>query len=122
MITKTSFRLLYLCIPIAVLFFATMNAENAYPQGVFANESLSSLGAGLLLPPTRTPTPPPTPTPTPSPTPSTVTIEGHIYYEAYNEELATPVTNPPGASTDTSFGRFWHLSWRDLGGGRLFHL
>jgi len=93
MTAKTSFRLLYLCLPLAVLFIATMNAENAYPQGVFANASLSSLGAVLLLPATRTPSPTPNPTHTPTPTPSSVTIEGYIFYEASNLEDATPVTN-----------------------------
>jgi hypothetical protein len=98
MTTKTSFRLLYLCIPLAALFFATMNAESVYPQGVSANDSFSPLEAELLLPATRTPTPTPNPTNTPTPTPSSssVTIEGHIYYEALSSDSGTsaPVTNP----------------------------
>ena len=71
MSTKISFGLLYLFIPIAGLFFATVNAESAYPQGVSANKSFSPLEAELLLPATRTPTPNLTRTPSimPSSTP-----------------------------------------------------
>ncbi|GAB4580458.1 MAG: hypothetical protein Fur0022_31990 [Anaerolineales bacterium] len=102
MTTKISFRLLYLCIPVAVLVFATMKAESAYPQSVSVNESYSPLGAELFLPPTRTPTktptsintPTPTPTNTPTPSSNTVTIEGYIYYEALNRDDVTPPATP----------------------------
>ena len=104
MSTKNSSGLFFVWIVLATLFLSITYAVITHPQSVSANESDSPMGGELLLPPTRTPTKTPTPintptptptnTHTPSPTPSNVTIQGHIYYRAWNQEDAIWVINP----------------------------